>query len=56
MIVHVHGYRFVKFLQCFCTVKQKRYGSYLMIFEPRCEKTGLLGFQPGPTQTRLCNH
>ena len=24
--------------------------------EPRCEKTGLRGFRPGPTQTRLCNH
>ena len=25
-------------------------------FEPRCEKTGLRGFRPGPTQTRLYNH
>ena len=24
--------------------------------EPRCEKTGLRGFRPGPTQTRLCSH
>ena len=24
--------------------------------EPRCEKTGLRGFLPGPTQTRLYNH
>ena len=23
------------------------------MFEPRCEKTGLRGFRPGPTQTRL---
>ena len=23
---------------------------------PRCEKTGLRGFRPGPTQTRLCSH
>ena len=23
------------------------------IHEPRCEKTGLRGFRPGPTQTRL---
>ena len=23
------------------------------LFEPRCEKTGLRGFRPGPTQTRL---
>ena len=22
-------------------------------FEPRCEKTGLRGFRPGPTQTGL---
>ena len=26
------------------------------LFEPRCEKTGLLGFRPGPTQTGLCSH
>ena len=27
-----------------------------MTFEPRCEKTGLRGFRPGPTQTGLYNH
>ena len=26
------------------------------IFEPRREKTGLWGFRPGPTQTRLYGH
>ena len=25
-------------------------------FEPRCKKTGLRGFRPGPTQTGLYNH
>ena len=25
------------------------------IYEPRCEKTGLRGFSPGPTQTGLCS-
>ena len=25
-------------------------------YEPRCEETGLRGFRPGPTQTRLYNH
>ena len=25
-------------------------------YEPRCEKTGLRGFRPGPTQTRLYNY
>ena len=25
-------------------------------FEPRCEKTGLQGFRPGPTQTGLYSH
>ena len=25
------------------------------LFEPRCEKTALRGFRPGPTQTRLHN-
>ena len=27
-----------------------------MTFEPRCEKTGLRGFRPGPTQTGLYNY
>ena len=26
------------------------------IIEPRCEKTGLRGFRPGPTQTGLYSH
>ena len=25
----------------------------LLTYEPRCEKTGLRGLRPGPTQTRL---
>ena len=25
-------------------------------YEPRCEKTGLRGFRPGPTQTGLYSH
>ena len=28
----------------------------LRIYEPRCEKTGLRGFRPGPTQTGLYSH
>ena len=28
----------------------------LRSYEPRCEKTGLRGFPPGPTQTGLYNH
>ena len=28
----------------------------LLSFEPRCEKTGLRGFRPGPTQTRLYSY
>ena len=28
----------------------------LLIYEPRSEKTGLSGFGPGLTQTRLYNH
>ena len=26
------------------------------LYEPRCEKTDLLGFRPGPTQTGLYSH
>ena len=26
------------------------------LFEPRCEKTGLRGFRPGPTQSGLYSH
>ena len=29
---------------------------YISLYEPRCEKTGLRGFQPGPTQTSLYSH
>ena len=28
----------------------------LLVYELRCEKTGLRGFRPGPTQTRLYYH
>ena len=28
----------------------------VVIFEPRCKKTGLRGFRPGPTQTGLHSH
>ena len=27
-----------------------------LLYEPRSEKTGLRGFRPGPTQTRLYSH
>ena len=27
-----------------------------MLYEPRCEKTGLRGIRPGPTQTGLYSH
>ena len=30
--------------------------SHSLTFESRCEKTGLRGFRPGPTQTGLYNH
>ena len=26
------------------------------LYEPRCEKSGLQSFRPGPTQTKLVNH
>ena len=29
---------------------------HILLFEPRCEKTGLRGFRPGATQTRLYKH
>ena len=35
-----------------CTMLQKCWQQY----EPRSEKTGLRGFQPGPTQTGLYSH
>ena len=31
-------------------------GTSLHVYEPRCEKTGLRGFRPGPTQTGLYSH
>ena len=32
------------------------YAQVRKTIEPRCEKTGLRGFRPGPTQTGLYNH
>ena len=34
----------------------KMMNDYLHKYEPRCEKTGLQGFRPGPTQTGLYSH
>ena len=31
-------------------------GLGVLLLEPRCEKTGLRGFRPGLTQTRLYNY
>ena len=33
-----------------------RINLFLVLYEPRCEKTSLRGFRPGPAQTRLYNH
>ena len=33
----------------------ERFKQVLSLYEPRCEKTGLRGFRPGPTQTGLCS-
>ena len=43
--------------QSFCC-PHKTYLSLIVVlmYEPRCEKTGLRGFQPGPTQTALYGH
>ena len=32
-------------------VSDASFSDAILIFEPRCEKTGLRGFRPGPTQT-----
>ena len=37
-------------------VEQCHYLAITFIYEPRCEKPGLRGFRPGPTQTGLCSH
>ena len=31
-------------------------GQRMKLSEPRCKKTGIRGFRPGPTQTRLYSH
>ena len=36
--------------------KEKSHNLYQSLYELRCEKTCLWGFQPGPTQTGLYNH
>ena len=32
------------------------FDDFLLLLEPRSEKTGLRGFRPGPTQTELYSH
>ena len=39
-----------------CSGHAKRMVVYRLSFESRREKTGLRGFQPGPTQTGLFSH
>ena len=41
-----------------CIIRNERWQSKMLetLNEPRCEKTGLRGLQPGPTQTGLYNH
>ena len=37
-----------------CCKKQSQYNDWIkVIIEPRCEKTDLRGFRPGPTQIGL---
>ena len=46
-------------IACFLNfgLENKRKESFsLLVYEPRSEKTGLRGFRPGPTKTRLYNH
>ena len=43
----------IEILRTAVTQKDRYYESY---YEPRCEKTGLRGFRPGPTQTGLYNN
>ena len=38
------------------TSEESMCGCLAGVIEPRCEKTGLRGFRPGPTQTGLYNH
>ena len=56
---------YVKFLKVLCTFDEIiLMWLYLRVrppedtegIEPRSEKTGLRGFRPGQTQTRLCSH
>ena len=41
---------FAQNIDCGYTLEPSRVPT---IYEPRCEKTGLRGFRPGPTQTGL---
>ena len=40
---------------CFTVFVKLNFCALLLLYEPRCEKIGLLGFRPGPTQTGLYN-
>ena len=51
------GHKFSEFA-CFISddLIPRSNSSFRGTYEPRCEKTGLRGFRPGPTQTELYNH
>ena len=49
--MHVEQYRQLAIEQVLSNMHEGQ-----AITEPRCEKTGLRGFRPGPTQTRLYSH
>ena len=50
--------RFHAPIRPYCLLKYESIKTYKTPFkyEPRSEKTGLRGFRPGPTQTRLYSH
>ena len=46
----------IHFEEASSSVKKGESMDGMLQLEPRCEKTGLRGFRPGPTQTGLYNH
>ena len=48
--------KFRNFMVVYLIIPRTSMVIYLMIIEPRRQKTGLRGFRPGPTQTGLYNH
>ena len=52
--LNLNKHELYRFIRMYIEISDQMHGQ--AEYEPRCEKTGLQGFQPGQTQTGLYSH